>query len=68
MKKELKEQVIAAIKANMAQYPNFYVVDIAGLNAGDTAQLPPVGSTQSPALDPDYLGRVLRLVHQHGED
>ena len=39
MKKELKEQVIAAIKANMAQYPNFYVVDIAGLNAGDTAKL-----------------------------
>ena len=39
MKKELKQQVIEAIKANMAQYPNFYVVDIAGLNAGDTAQL-----------------------------
>ena len=39
MKKELKEQVIAAIKANMAQYPNFYIVDIAGLNAEDTAAL-----------------------------
>ena len=39
MKKELKEQVIAAIKANIAQYPNFYIVDIAGLNAGDTAAL-----------------------------
>ena len=39
MKKELKEQVIAEIKANMAQYPNFYIVDIAGLNAGDTATL-----------------------------
>ena len=39
MKKELKEQVIAAIKANMAQYPNFYIVDIAGLNAGQTATL-----------------------------
>ena len=39
MKKELKEQVIAEIKANMAQYPNFYIVDIAGLNAGDTASL-----------------------------
>jgi len=39
MKKELKAQVIEAIKANMAQYPNFYVVDIAGLNAGDTAAL-----------------------------
>ncbi len=39
MKKELKDQVIAAIKANMAEYPNFYIVDIAGLNAGDTAEL-----------------------------
>jgi len=39
MKKELKEQVIAAIKANMAQYPNFYITDIAGLNAEDTSKL-----------------------------
>ena len=39
MKKELKEQVIAAIKANMAQYPNFYITDIAGLNAEETSKL-----------------------------
>ena len=39
MKKEMKEQVIAAIKANLAQYPNFYVVNIEGLNAEDTASL-----------------------------
>ena len=39
MKKELKEQVIAAIKANIAACPNFYIVDIAGLNAEDTAKL-----------------------------
>ena len=39
MKKELKVQVIEAIKADMAQYPNFYLVDIAGLNAEDTASL-----------------------------
>jgi len=39
MKKEMKEQVIAAIKANMAQYPNFYITDIAGLNAEQTSQL-----------------------------
>ena len=39
MKKELKEQVIAAIKANIAQTPNFYIVDIAGLNAEQTASL-----------------------------
>ena len=39
MKKELKEQVIAAIKANMAQYPNFYIVNIEGLNAEETASL-----------------------------
>ena len=29
---------------------------------GDTAQLPPVGSTQSPALDVDYLRSVLCLT------
>ena len=39
MKKELKEQVIAAIKANMAQYPNFYITDISGLNAEETSKL-----------------------------
>ena len=39
MKKELKEQVIAAIKANIAEHPNFYIVDIAGLNAEQTATL-----------------------------
>ena len=35
----MKAQVIEAIKANMAQYPNFYVTDIAGLNAEQTSQL-----------------------------
>jgi large subunit ribosomal protein L10 len=39
MKKELKAQVIEAIKANMAQYPNFYIVNIEGLNAQQTANL-----------------------------
>ena len=39
MKKELKEQVIAAIKANLAEYPNFYITDIAGLNAEETSKL-----------------------------
>jgi len=39
MKKELKAQVIEAIKANMAQYPNFYITDIAGLNASETSAL-----------------------------
>ena len=39
MTKELKEQVIEAIKANMAEYPNFYITDIAGLNAEETSKL-----------------------------
>ena len=39
MKKEMKQQVIEAIKANIAQYPNFYITDIAGLNAEQTATL-----------------------------
>ena len=39
MKKEMKAQVIEAIKANMAQYPNFYITDISGLDAGKTSAL-----------------------------
>ena len=34
---------------------------------GDTAQLPPVGSDQSPALDLGYLAEVLRLNMHHCE-
>lgn len=33
------------------------------LLVGDTAQLPPVGSEQSPALDADYLARLYGLNH-----
>ena len=36
MKKELKDQIIEAISAQLKEYPNFYVTDIAGLNAKDT--------------------------------
>ena len=39
MKKEVKDQVIAEIAALLKQYPNFYVTDIAGLNAGQTSKL-----------------------------
>ena len=39
MTKEQKEQVIAAIKANLAAYPNFYITDISGLNAEETSKL-----------------------------
>ena len=39
MTKDQKEQVIAAIKENLAAYPNFYITDIAGLNAEDTSKL-----------------------------
>ena len=39
MKKELKNQIIESISADLQQYPNFYVTDIAGLNAGKTSQL-----------------------------
>lgn len=37
------------------------------LLVGDTAQLPPVGSTLSPALDPGYLQRQYRLQPDHIE-
>ena len=39
MKKELKAQIVESISAELKQYPNFYVTDIAGLNAGKTSQL-----------------------------
>ena len=39
MKKELKQQVIETIEASIAKCPNFYLVDIAGLNAQQTATL-----------------------------
>ena len=39
MKKELKAQVIEQIAAQLEQTPNFYITDIAGLNAEDTSKL-----------------------------
>ncbi len=39
MKKELKGQIIESISAQLSQYPNFYITDIAGLNAGQTNKL-----------------------------
>ena len=39
MKKELKAQVIEAISAQIEKTPNFYVTDIAGLNAEQTSKL-----------------------------
>ena len=39
MKRELKDQIIESISAQLKEYPNFYITDIAGLNAGQTGQL-----------------------------
>ena len=39
MKKELKSQIIESISAQLAQYPNFYLADIEGLNAENTVKL-----------------------------
>ena len=39
MKKELKSQVIENISASQKEYPNFYITDIAGLNAEQTSKL-----------------------------
>ena len=39
MKKEIKGQIIESISAQLQQYPNFYITDIAGLNAGQTSKL-----------------------------
>ncbi len=39
MKKELKNQIIESISAELQNYPNFYITDIAGLNADQTSKL-----------------------------
>lgn len=39
MKKELKAQIIESISAQLKETPNFYVTDISGLNAEQTAKL-----------------------------
>jgi len=39
MRKELKEQIIEEVTAQLAETPNFYVADIAGLNAEKTSAL-----------------------------
>ena len=39
MKKEVKAQVLEAIAAQLQECPNFYITDIAGLNAEKTSKL-----------------------------
>ena len=39
MKKELKDQIIESISTQLKEYPNFYITDIAGLDAKDTSKL-----------------------------
>ncbi len=39
MKKEIKEQVIESISAELRKYPNFYLTNIEGLNAEKTVKL-----------------------------
>ena len=39
MRKEEKAQILESISAQLQETPNFYVVDIAGLNAEDTSKL-----------------------------
>ena len=39
MKKELKNQIIETISAELNSYPDFYITDISGLNASQTSTL-----------------------------
>ncbi len=39
MKKELKNQIIESISAQLSEYPDFYITDIAGLTASQTTKL-----------------------------
>lgn len=39
MRKELKAQIIESVSAQLQENPNFYIVDISGLNAENTVKL-----------------------------
>ena len=39
MKKEVKDTIIVELGELLKQYPHFYLVDVTGLNAGDTSDL-----------------------------
>ncbi len=39
MKKEVKDTIIGQLGELLVQYPHFYLVDLTGLNAGDTSEL-----------------------------
>ncbi|MBR5655535.1 MAG: 50S ribosomal protein L10 [Prevotella sp.] len=39
MRKEVKDTIIVELGEKLKEYPHFYVVDITGLNAGDTSEL-----------------------------
>ena len=39
MKKEVKDTIIAELGAKLKEYPHFYIVDLAGLNAEATSNL-----------------------------
>ena len=39
MKKELKDTIIVELGEKLNEYPHFYLVDLTGLNAGQTSEL-----------------------------
>ena len=39
MKKEVKDTIIVELGQKLKDYPHFYLVDVTGLNAGDTSSL-----------------------------
>ena len=39
MKKELKDTIVVELGQKLKEYPHFYLVDIAGLNAEQTSDL-----------------------------
>ena len=39
MKKEVKDTIVVELEQKLKEYPHFYLVDVAGLNAEDTSDL-----------------------------
>ena len=68
MKKEEKAQIIETISAQLKQYPNFYITDIAGLNAGQTSKLRRAAFRKEVKLEVVKNALLIKAMERSGID